>query len=56
MEKLGKDYDSVQGGPHQPLTSGPYAKNHCKGDDSVIYVTYNNNQVLPEFWVTYVAI
>jgi len=55
MEKLGKEYDSVQGGPHQPQRSGPYAKHCSKGDDSEIFVTYNNNQVLPEFWVTYIV-
>ena len=45
--QLGQDYDSVEGGPHQPLRAGPGA------DDSIIYVVYHASQCLPEFIVTY---
>ena len=45
--QLGEDYDSVEGGPHRPLHSGPGA------DDSIIYVVYHPSQCLPEFIVTY---
>jgi len=45
--QLGEDYDSVEGGPHRPLTSGPGA------DDSIIYVVYDASKCLPEFIVTY---
>jgi len=45
--QLGQEYDSVEGGPHQPLRAGP-------GDgDSIIYVVYHPSQCLPEFIVTY---
>ena len=47
--QLGSDYDSVEGGPHRPLQSGPSA------DDSIIYVVYHPSQCLPEFIVTYKA-
>jgi len=41
--------DSVTGGPHQPTDSG-------KGpNDSIMYVDYSGQQVLPEFIVTYKA-
>ena len=45
--KLGRQYDSVEGGPHQPTRAGPGE------DDSEIYVVYHASQVLPEFIVTY---
>ncbi len=45
--KLGRQYDSVEGGPHRPTQAGPGE------DDSVIYVVYHASQVLPEFIVTY---
>jgi hypothetical protein len=35
QSQLGQEYDSVEGGPHRPLTSGPGA------DDSIIYVVYD---------------
>jgi len=42
-----EQYDSVTGGPHQPTLSG-------KGpNDSIMYVDYTGQQVLPEFIVTY---
>jgi hypothetical protein len=47
QSQLGQEYDSVEGGPHRPLTSGPGA------DDSIIYVVYDPGQCLPEFIVTY---
>jgi len=41
--------DSVTGGPHQPTRAG-------KGpNDSIMYVDYSGQQVLPEFIVTYKA-
>jgi hypothetical protein len=46
-EKLGEEFDSVEGGPHQPLQTGPGT------DDSIIYVVYHPSQCLPEFIVTY---
>jgi len=45
--KLGRQYDSVEGGPHRPTRAGPGE------DDSEIYVVYHASQVLPEFIVTY---
>jgi len=47
QEKLGEEFDSVEGGPHQPLQAGPGT------DDSIIYVVYHASQCLPEFIVTY---
>ena len=44
-----EEYDSVTGGPHQPTRAG-------KGpNDSIMYVDYSGQQVLPEFIVTYKA-
>ena len=40
-------YDSVHAGPHRPYRSGPGI------NDSCIYVVYKNDQVYPEFVVTY---
>ena len=51
--KLGEEFDSVEGGPHQPILSGPYAARARGSDDSVIYVTYHASQCLPEFIVAY---
>jgi len=45
--KLGQEFDSVEGGPHQPLRAGPGT------DDSIIYVVDHPNQCLPEFILTY---
>jgi hypothetical protein len=45
--RLGQEFDSVEGGPHQPLQAGPGT------DDSIIYVVYHASQCLPEFIVTY---
>ena len=47
QEKLGEEFDSVEGGPHQPLQAGPGT------DNSIIYVVYHASQCLPEFIVTY---
>jgi len=47
--QLGREYDSVEGGPHQPVQAGPGP------DDSIIYVVYHASQCLPEFIVTYKA-
>ena len=47
QDKLGEEFDSVEGGPHQPLLAGPGT------DDSLIYVVYHPSQCLPEFIVTY---
>ena len=47
--QLGREYDSVEGGPHQPVQAGPGP------DDSIIYVVYHSGQCLPEFIVTYKA-
>jgi hypothetical protein len=47
QEKLGQEFDSVEGGPHQPSKAGPGT------DDSIIYVVYHASQCLPEFIVTY---
>jgi hypothetical protein len=47
QDKLGDEFDSVEGGPHQPLLAGPGT------DDSLIYVVYHTSQCLPEFIVTY---
>ena len=49
-EKLGKEHDSVEGGPHRPTRAGPGE------DDSLIYVVYHPSQVLPEFIVTYTEV
>jgi len=51
--KLGQDYDSVEGGPHQPTVSGPYTGRELVTDDSLIYVVYSGSQCLPEFIITY---
>jgi len=51
--KLGKEFDSVEGGPHRPTLSGPYTARARGSDDSVIYVAYHPSQCLPEFIVTY---
>jgi len=53
QDKLGQQVDSVEGGPHQPTSSGPYAPGEIGSDDSIIYVAYHPNQCLPEFIVTY---
>jgi hypothetical protein len=47
QEKLGQEFDSVEGGPHRPLQAGPGT------DDSIIYVVYEPSLCLPEFIVTY---
>jgi hypothetical protein len=47
LEKLGQEFDSVEGGPHQPLHAGPGT------DDSIMYVVYHPSQCLPEYIVTY---
>jgi len=47
--QLGRDYDSVEGGPHRPMKAGPGP------DDSIIYVVYHPSQCLPEFIATYKA-
>ena len=54
-EKLGQEFDSVEGGPHRPILSGPHAAGARGSDDSLIYVTYHPSQCLPEFIVTYTA-
>jgi len=51
--KLGQDYDSVEGGPHQPTVSGPYTGRELVTDESIIYVVYSEAQCLPEFIITY---
>ena len=53
QEKLGHAHDSVYGGPHRPTTSGPYSAQQPGNDDSIIYVVYDQKQLLPEFIVTY---
>lgn len=40
-------HDSVQGGPHQPSQAGPGK------DDSVMHIVYNNEQVYPNYIITY---
>ena len=45
--KLGQEFDSVEGGPHQPLRTGPDT------DDNIIYVVYHPSQCLPEMILTY---
>ncbi len=47
VERLGEEYDSIEGGPHRPNAAGPGA------DDSLLYVVYQQSQCLPEFVVTY---
>jgi len=54
-QKLGQQFDSVEGGPHQPFVSGPHAARARDSDDSMIYVAYLPSQCLPEFIVTYTA-
>jgi len=53
QDKLGKEFDSVEGGPHHPTLSGPYDVRLPGNDDSMIYVAYHPSQCLPEFIVTY---
>jgi len=50
QDKLGQQFESVEGGPHQPILSGPYAAKVRGSDDSV---TYHASQCLPEFIVTH---
>jgi hypothetical protein len=45
--KLGREFDSVEGGPHRPTVAG------TGQNDSVMYVVYQPSQCLPEFIVTY---
>ena len=51
--KLGREYDSVEGGPHRPTKQGGYGGGEEGSDDSIMYVTYHPSQCLPEFIVTY---
>jgi len=53
QDQLRQQFDSVEGGPHLPILSMPYAVDACSSDDSVIYVAYHPSQCLPEFIVTY---
>jgi hypothetical protein len=47
QSKLGREFDSVEGGPHRPTVAG------TGQNDSVMYVVYHPSQCLPEFIVTY---
>jgi hypothetical protein len=40
-------YDSVKGGPHRPDLAGPGT------NDSTMYVVYKNEQVYPQYLLTY---
>ena len=54
QNKLVSEYDSVEGGPHQPARAGPYTglPRSAGHDDSILYVAYQRSQFLPEFIVT----
>ena len=47
LQRLGENFDSVEGGPHRPTAAGPGA------DDSKLYVVHQQGQCLPSFIVTY---
>ena len=49
---LMKHFDSVEGGPHRPTLSGPYAARARSNDDRIMYVTYHPNQCLTELIIT----
>ena len=45
--RLGDDYDSVEGGPYQPLRA------RAGADDSVVCAVYKSSQAMAEYVVTY---